>query len=404
MARVTNKLTDTWLKRAKIVNGVHGDGDGLYLRVQGENRSWVYIYSFEGKRREMGLGSYPLVSLADARLKADDARQVRATGGDPIMARDAAKIAEQATRAAAIAARDAEASNTFAKVAEAFIQAKERGWTHDITTKYRGYGRNHLVEFGKLACADIKTADVAKAIKPTWDTPTGPYVRSFIERVFDFAMVNGFCPERLNPARFEAVQHVLHDRNHATKHHEAMPYHEVPTFLRGLQGVAGVASRALTFCVLTVTRQRETREATWREFDADLTTWIIPAARYKTRLDHRVPISKAARALLIDLGKNRDPDSLVFPGQRKGRPLSQHAFAGLLPGDIKPHGFRTSFVGWATKPVSKSGGGFSDDMAQRCLGHLVGTEVTRAYDRDDRLDERRIMHDAWSAYLFAPNR
>lgn len=396
MARVTNKLTDTWLKRAKIANGVHGDGDGLYLRVQGDNRSWVYIYSFEGKRREMGLGSYPLVSLADARLKADDARQVRATGGDPIVARDAAKIAEQATKAAAIAARDAEASNTFAKVAEAFIQAKERGWTHDITTKYRGYMRNHLVELGKLSSGAITTGDICDAIRDTWDTPTGPYVRSFIERVLDYAMVKGICPERLNPARIVAVKHVLHDRSHETKHHEAMPYHDVPTFLRGLSEADTTVARALTFCVLTATRQREVREATWREFDADLTTWTIPASRYKTRTNHRIPISDAARKVLTALGTNRDPDSLVFPGERKGRPLSQHRFVGLLNNGYKPHGFRTSFVGWATKV-----GKFSDDMAQRCLGHLVGNEVSRAYDRDDRLDERRVMHDAWAQFVFA---
>lgn len=400
MARTTNKLTDTWLKRAKIADGVHSDGDGLYLRVQGANRSWVYIYSFEGRRREMGLGASPLVGLVDARSKASDARQVRSQGRDPKAVRDAEREAAKLAAIPVVVAAPA----TFATVSASFITAKERGWTHDITTKYRGYGRNHLVEFGKLACADITTGDVAKAIKPTWDTPTGPYVRSFIERVLDYAMTDGVCPERLNPARLAAVQHVLHDRNHTTTHHEAMPFDAVPTFLRGLQGVAGVVSRALTFCVLTATRQRETREATWREFDADLTTWTIPKSRYKTRTDHRIPLSAEAKALLVALGTNRDPDSLVFPGERKGRPLSQHRFASMLPNGYKPHGFRTSFVGWATKPVAKGGGGFSDDMAQRCLGHLIGTEVTRAYDRDDRLDERRVMHDAWSAYLFDANR
>ncbi|WP_287298432.1 integrase arm-type DNA-binding domain-containing protein [Mesorhizobium sp.] len=396
MARASNKLTDTWLKRAKIGNGIHGDGDGLYLRVQGDNRSWVYIYSHEGKRREMGIGAYPNVGLADARGRADEARQVRTGGGDPIVARDAARVAEQASKAAVRLAADTDAANTFAKVAGQFIAAKERGWTHDITTKYKGYVRNHLATFGQVPCGDITTGAICDAIKDVWDTPTGPYVRSFIERVLDFAMVKGVCPERLNPARIIAVRHVLHDRSHETKHHEAMPYQDVPAFVQGLGDT--VAAHALAFCILTATRQRETREATWREFDADLTLWTIPKARYKTRLDHRIPISEAARALLIDLKSNRDPDSLVFPGERKGRPLSQHRFQTLIPAGYKPHGFRTSFVGWATKV-----GKFSDDMAQRCLGHLIGTEVSRSYDRDDRLDERRVVHDAWAAYLFAAN-
>lgn len=393
MARASNKLTDTWLRRAKIGNGIYGDGDGLYLRVQGANRSWVYIFSHEGKRREMGIGAYPNVGLADARSKAGEARAVRATGGDPIAARDAVKAA------ARIVVPVERVADLFSEVAGQFIATKERGWTHDVATKYRGYVSNHLVELGALTCGAITTGDVCDAIRELWDAPTGPYVRSFIERVLDFAMVKGVCPERLNPARLEAVQHILHDRSHTTKHHEAMPYTDVPAFVQAMPQT--YVTSALTFCILTVTRQRETREATWSEFNSDLTLWTIPASRYKTRLDHRIPLSEAARTLLLALQSNRNPDEFVFLGQRKKRPLSQHAFKTMLPGVIKPHGFRTSFVGWATKPVSKGGGGFSDDNAQRCLGHLIGTEVSRSYDRDDRLDERRVMHDAWAAYLFA---
>ncbi|MFC3205087.1 tyrosine-type recombinase/integrase [Aquamicrobium soli] len=401
MARVTKKLTDTWLKRANIGNGIHGDGGGLYLRVQGANRSWVYIYSLDGKRREMGLGAYPAIGLADARGKAEEARKVRATGGDPITARDAAKLAEQAERTRLAREQEREASNTFHKAGLQYISVKERGWSHDIVTKYKGYLTNHLTSLGTMSCGEITTGDIAKAIEPTWDTPTGPYLRSFVERVLDFAMVKGLCPERLNPARIQAVQQVLHDRSHTTKHHEAMPFREVPAFVQGLQSQGTIAAKALTFCILTATRQLETRAAAWREFDADLTLWTIPSTRYKTRVEggHRVPIGEQARALLLSLQSNREPDTLVFPGRLKGRPLSQHRFQSLLPGDLKPHGFRTSFVGWATKV-----GGFSDDNAQRCLGHLIGTAVTRSYDRDDRLDERRVMHDDWASYLFATNR
>ncbi|WP_189476268.1 site-specific integrase [Mesorhizobium sp. M2A.F.Ca.ET.043.05.1.1] len=400
MARASNKLTDTWLKRSKIDNGIYGDGDGLYLRVQGSGRSWVYIYAGAGgKRREMGLGAYPSVGLADARGRADAARKIRATGGDPIEARDAAKEAAALAlvREAEAQAREQEQAEltAFANVAEQFVRAKEKGWTHDIATKYRGYIRNHLGTLSSVSCCDLTTLSICEALRPIWDTPTGPFVRSFVERILDYAMVSGICPERLNPARIDAVKHVLHDRDYEGEHHAAMPYADVPAFAKALRSTPGYVQPALLFAILTASRQREVREMTWREVDLDAALWVIPKARYKTRVDHRVPLSKAAVDLLKGIVSNREPDALVFAGRLKGRPMSQHAFATLIPEPFKAHGFRTSFVGWATRPGST----FTDDMAQRCLGHLIGTAVTRAYDRDDRLPQRREMMDAWADYL-----
>ncbi|MEQ1955394.1 tyrosine-type recombinase/integrase [Mesorhizobium yinganensis] len=398
MARATNKLTDTFLRRGKLGAGVHGDGGGLYLRVQGDNRSWVYIYAGAGgKRREMGLGAYPTVGLKDARELRDGAVALRVKGIDPIEAR--AQDRQAAAEAAVVPV--AAAVITFGFVCEQFIRAKEAGWTHDIRTRYSGYVKNHLAEIAGVEAALIDTARVAGVLRPLWNTPTGPFLRSFIERALTFAMHSGLIAERLNPARPDAIASVMHDRAHTTRHHDALPYDRVPHCMTGARGIEGMASLAFRFMVLTATRQRETREATWKEIDLDAALWTIPAERYKTRIDHRIPLAPEAVALLESIKSNRDPDSLVFIGYRRARPLSQHAFAGILADlevDAKPHGFRTSFVGWATKV-----GKFSDDLAQRCLGHLVGTEVTRAYDRDDRLDERRVMHDEWARYVLTTN-
>nr|WP_281004959.1 site-specific integrase [Mesorhizobium kowhaii] len=403
------KLTDTWLKRTKIASGIYGDGDRLYLRVQGKSRAWLFIYTSspaDGKRRrELGLGGYPAVSLANARRAADKARDILANGNDPIAVKHEVAVEVVPPKVW-----------TLQEVCEEYIVAKSSEWNAAGAARYRGYVANHLTlsvtvqngiqksEISNVRAAspregqrcetafplsNVTVADIERWLKPVWHTPTGPYLRSFLERVIDYAMVKGYMPQGLNPARYRGhLEHVLPRVKRVTRSHEAMPWADVPTCYAGL---TGYAANALRFTILTAARQVEVREMRWREVDLAAGLWRIPAERYKTRREHIVPLSPQALAVLGPVGK---PDDLVFEGCKKGRPISQHIFKGLLNGEYDPHGFRTSFVVWCVEA-----GGFTDELAQRCLGHIIGTATTRAYQRSDFIAQRRACLEAWAAFV-----
>lgn len=390
MARAKHRLTDTWLKRAKITNGIYADGDGLYMRVQGDNRSWVYVYTGAGgKRREMGMGGYPSVALADARKRADDARKIRNNGGDPIEARKAEKLAASKVGTVVVL-------RTFAIVAEEWITANEVRWTLDVATAFRGYLRNWCRDLGKMPVSEIETRDVEAALKPVWGRPLGNNVRGFIERVLAYAMIRGDRQQGLNPARLrDNIDQLMPAKAHKTTHHAALPWSEVPALCAALQGVEGMGALCLRFIILTGLRQREARELRWGDVLDDRIA--IPAERYKTRIDHVVPLSAQARDLLMSIQSNREPAGLVFAGRLKNRPLSSHTFEYLLRDlnvNATAHGFRTSLVVWGVEA-----GGFQDDLMQRCLGHVVGTEVTRAYQRSDFFEAKRAVFTAWGSFI-----
>ncbi|SDB48538.1 tyrosine-type recombinase/integrase [Bauldia litoralis] len=374
MARPTNRLTDTWLRKAKIGNGIYADGASLYLRVQGASRSWLFIYTDANrKRREMGLGAYPAVSLKDARSKAEAARQLRAEGRDPI---EAKRIATGG---------DAEAA-TFEKVARDWINLMVPTWTGaEVATRYQGYLRNWTFTINALPVGEIDKHAVASTLRPIWGKPTGDMVRSFIERVLGYAMVRELRPEGLNPARLRGnIDSLLKAPKHVTTHHAAIGWRDVPALMLELAGEPSVASSALRLAILTASRQREIRELRWREVQAD--RLVIDAKRYKTRQEHTVPISAPAKAIL-DAMPRGDDEALVFEG------TNSHSFGSLLK-EGTPHGIaRSSFAVWAVE------NGFSTDDVDRCLGHIVGSEVTRSYVRSDFFEAKARLLSAWGEFI-----
>ncbi len=370
--------------------GVYGDGDRLYLRVQdgkaGTVKSWLLIYTFEGKRRELGLGGYPAIGLAVARKKADAARDLLSTGVDPKQVKHEEGVA-----------RVEAAARTVEAVAEQYIKAKiEPVFTKDVAARSRGYVRNQMKSIAAKRVDAISIDDVEAVLTPIWNTPTGPYVRSFMERVFSYAKAKGYRTGE-NPAIYRGtVQEIMPAFKRRHKNHTALPWLAVSGAYAKIAAKSALASSALRFTILTASRQREVREATWREFDLDAALWTIPAERYKTRIKHKVPLTKEELDLLRALASNRDPDEFVFPGASKGRPICETSFQNLLDDlDIPcmPHGFRSTFATWATA------NGFTNELAQRCLGHKIGSEVDRAYDRHDYLPERRKLFDAWAAFI-----
>lgn len=271
-----------------------GGVDGLALQVSATGaRSWVLRMTPAGRRREMGLGSFPSVTLAEARDKARRHRLLAEEGTDPVAAR-------RATRSSAAAENLAQ--KTFSEVAAQYIAQHETSWKNpkhqaQWTATLRTYAEPSI---GRLFVRDIRAAHVIGVLEPIWTTKTetASRVRSRIELVLDYATARGYR-EGLNPARWKGnLDAALPKASKVAQvqHHAAVGVKDVPSFMERLRSQSGVGARALEFAVLTAARSGEVRGATWSEIDLDATLWIIPAARMKSGREHRVPLSRLCAA------------------------------------------------------------------------------------------------------------
>lgn len=383
MARALHRLTNTGIQSAKLKPGRHGDGGGLYLNVTpGGAKSWLFMWTRDGKRREMGLGAYPAVSLAKARRIAETNRAAVADGRDPIAER----------------AKDLEP--TFGECADKFLEAMEGSWRNE---KHRAQWRMTLERY----CAPIRpkrvseigTDEVLSVLTPIWSEKpeTASRLRGRIERVLDFAKARGWRDGE-NPALWRGhLRNVLPARQKLTHgHHAAMPYQQVPEFCRALKESQATSARALEFLILTAARAGEVRGATWEEVDIDQGLWVVPAGRMKAGKEHRVPLCSAAVDILREMSWLRS-SGYVFPGQKPKRPLSMMAMDMLLRRmkvDFTVHGFRSSFRDWAGEETS-----FPREVAEQALAHTIGSATERAYRRGDALEKRRQLMEAWAHFL-----
>jgi integrase len=385
MAR--NRLTTTQCN-ARRKAGKLADGDGLYLQTSPNgNKSFVFVFIRSGRRREMGLGPFGTgtgqVSLAAARIKADEVRDILGRGGDP--------FTELSTRRAT--------SRTFGAFADQWVEGMEEGWRNE---KHRAQwkstlGTTYCASLRKRPIGEVTTDDVIKVLRPIWRSKaeTARRIRGRIERVLDAAKAAG---ERTgeNPARWRGHLSELLSKPEKLQrgHHKAMPYKEVPAFMRRLGTMNSVSSMAVEFTVLTAARSGETRGATWSEIQDDV--WTVPADRAKGGREHRVPLPDRAMAILAAMRAKRLND-LVFPGQKSGKPLSDMSLSAVLRRlhvDATVHGFRSSFRDWAGDATD-----FPRELAEAALAHLVGDETERAYRRGDALKRRRELMEAWALYL-----
>lgn len=384
MARGTSKLTDTGIKSPRLEPGRHSDGGGLYLNVTATgSKSWVFMWVATRKRREMGLGPYPSIGLAAARKRATEAREAVAAGRDPIAERKSAAPVEP----------------TFGECADLFIASMEGSWR---SAKHRSQWKQTLTTYCEPIRAkrisEIATDDVLKVLTPLWSTrtETASRLRGRIERVLDYAKVRGWRSGE-NPALWRGhLRNLLPSPKKGVQHLAAMPYVEVPEFLRRVRASEAMAARCLEFTILTASRTSEALGATWGEVDLDGEVWTVPAVRMKVSVEHRVPLSSAAMTLLRRLHALRSSD-FIFPGQKDGQPLSNMAMAMLLrrlAADVTVHGFRSAFRDWCGEETA-----FPREVAEQALAHSVGSEVERAYRRGDALKKRRDLMEAWSRYL-----
>jgi len=378
--------------------GLYADGGGLYLQVAHAGaKSWILRYQRDGRRRDMGLGSAELVSLAEARQKAIDARRLITAGNDPI---DTRQRARQNTRIETARAM------TFKECAKRYITAHRAGWrSAKSLAAWEGTLAAYVYPvFGDLPVQVIDTGLVTQAIQPIWARipETAGRVRGRIESVLDYASVNGWRDGE-NPARWRGHLEKLLPRKTRVRpieHHAALPYQDIPAFMARLRRQEGIAAYALEFAILTAARTGEVIGAHWDEINRDNRLWIIPAGRTKAGREHRVPLSNAALAVVDKSGAIRSGDYL-FPGAASGRPLSNMSMLMLLRRmanpDLTAHGFRSTFRDWAAERT-----GFPAEVAEMALAHAVGGKVEAAYRRGDLFEKRRQIMEAWARFCGAP--
>jgi integrase len=348
----------------------------------------------------MGLGSLHTWSLAEARERARECRQLldQTEPRDPIEQRRAARarLKEEAARLI-----------TFQQCAELYLASHGRSWR---SARHSAQWASTLKDFvypviGAIPVSVIDTPLVLKVIEPIWHKKpeTASRVRNRIEAILDWASVRGHRRGE-NPARWRGhLQKMLPARGKLApvNHHPALPYAQVPAFIVELQACNGTAPRALEFIVLTAARRGEVIGARWPEIDVATQTWTVPAERTKSGREHKVPLSARALEILAGLPREKRQDGYVFVGARSGGPLSNMAMSRILRrmnrANVTVHGFRSSFRDWAAEQTN-----FPREVAEAALAHAVGDKVEAAYRRGDLFRKRAALMEAWARYCARP--
>ena len=374
------KLTAAFVRGVKKP-GKYGDQHGLMLRVQPSgSKAWIWRGTVNGRRRDLGLGRYPYVSLAEARAKAFDYRKTALDGGDPVLLR-AGGVPTFTTAAESVIALHAGKWKPGGK--------SEESWRSSLGTYV-------LPAIGSKRVDEITTADVMACLAPIWTTKatTAKRVRQRIAAVMRWAVAQGYRTD--NPAG-DAVTAALPRQNGGTKHLRAVPHRDVAAALAMVRASRAdpIIRLAFEFVVLTAARSGEVRGARWSEIDLETATWTVPAQRMKGGREHRVPLSGPAVEVLAEARRQSDGSLLVFP--RSGGGEMPHWMLSKLPGragiDATVHGMRSSFRDWCGET------GVIREVAEACLSHQVGNAAEQAYARSDLLARRRELMDAWGNYL-----
>ncbi|QWG13638.1 integrase arm-type DNA-binding domain-containing protein [Bradyrhizobium sediminis] len=384
--------------------GRYADGGGLYLQVtpkrgdDGVTRAWLFQYSWQGKVRQMGLGSFVNVSLAQARKRAKAARDKVADGIDPI----GEKKAERKAASVKVAQ-----PQSFEAFANDYIATHSPSWRSEIhrkqwTSTLKTYA---FPIIGRMAVPDIETADVLRVVKPIWTTKqeTADRVRGRIEKILHAAKAQELRSGD-NPAVWRNhLSHLLPKRKKKTKddHFPAMPYEELPAFMCELIKRQGISPRALEVCILTVARTGSLIGMRQDELDMrNEHTWTIPAWRMKrSEEEHIVPLPERAREIIKTIPREKG-SPYIFMGTKPQTHLSNMAMLELLRGmlpdkDYVVHGFRSSFNDWASEQTDAK-----HIVVEKAMAHAIKDKTEAAYRRGELLELRRTLMDQWANYIY----
>lgn len=365
--------------------GRYADGNGLYLIVDPSGaKRWILRIIVQGKRRDIGLGGLSLVSLADAREKAFEYRKLARSGGDPLAAkRESRKV-----------------HPTFKAAAEAVHAEHKASWKN---AKHATQWINTLTQYaapviGNMRVDRIETPDILKVLAPIWLTKpeTARRIRQRLSIIFDWAKASGY---RVGDNPVDGVGRGLPKQIDKDAHHEAMPFSEVPAFLRAMKATNSSLTAKLAFelLILSATRTSETLLAKKTEIDLEAKLWTIPAERMKAKRVHRVPLVERSIEILEQAIAISGDSEYLFPGRDPESPLSNVVFLAILRRmnvQVTGHGFRSSFRDWASETTS-----FPREIAEMALAHSIESKVEAAYRRGDLLDKRRQLMQAWQTFL-----
>lgn len=370
--------------------GTYPDGEGLELRVSPKGaKRWVMVIRFEGKRPEVGLGSYPAVSLLEARESARLIREAKARGIHPkdALERSNAKVTKSSVK-------------DFAWCADAYIKIKRAEWSGvKQEPQWRSSLENYAYPFiGHIPVDQIQYDHIVQMLTPIWhEVPeTATRVRSRTEAILAWArhkkLRTGDNPATWkNNLEFDFPEK---EKIAPTEHHAAMDYREVPIFMRELRERDCLGARALEWTVLSLGRNMEVCGGREEEIDGDL--WIVPPERMKNRKEHRVPLTPRMLEILKDLPVM---DGFLFPGRKGG--LSNNTLRKYLQEDMRypdctPHGFRSTFKDWAVEETN-----FPESISEAQLAHKIKNQTQAAYERGDKLRKRRLLMMEWENYCYS---
>ena len=383
------ELTATEIKSTKR-EGIYRSGPTLYLRIApGGSKSWVQRLTIDRKRHDIGLGGYPQVSLAHARKLALQNRELAWAGGDPLALKRKSKLP------------------TFKQAAEKAFEANRGRWRSEKTARNweQGMNKHILPVIGELRIDQIGRAEVLRILTPIWTTK--PEVarkqRNRIRAVLSWCQAHGYIEHNVAG---EVIDGALPPMPAVKEHYRALPYQEVPAALETVDtSNSSLASKlCFRFLVLTAARSGETRGATWSEIDFEKREWSIPANRMKAGVEHRVPLSGAALAVLEKAKILRDGSNLLFPSSvKRGTPLSNMTMTKILRDNglaekTTCHGLRATWRTWAQEKTSAD-----HAVMELSLAHKVGSAVEQAYARSDLLAKRRDLMEQWAQYVAGAN-
>ncbi|MFZ4603347.1 MAG: tyrosine-type recombinase/integrase [Caulobacterales bacterium] len=372
--------------------GRYADGGNLFLSVSANGgRRWVFLFRWQGRRIEMGLGSARTVSLAEARKRAAAARAQLEARADPRLNGVTPAAPDEAPLPVV----------TFGACADDLVAAMAPSWRNEKhVAQWRMTLDVYAAPIREKPVEAISTADVLSVLQPIWyaKPETASRLRGRIERVLDAAKARGLRSGE-NPARWRGhIDQLLPAAEKLRRgHHAALPFADLPTFFKSLAERDAPSAQALQFLILTAARSGEVRLATCGEIDLTRSIWTVPASRMKSSREHRVPLAPAALALVEARVQAAPPEAILFPRTPKGERLSETAFQALLErmdrADITAHGFRSTFKDWASECTS-----YPNEVSEMALAHVIGDKTEAAYRRGDLFEKRRALMADWAIY------